>query len=158
MDYALFPEQPGAVIFLELKVDQASRNCKQDECLSEIEGKPFVSVLEGLKRIFLETDQRRKYLLLFQQLEKAGYVKLPDDLECNLAAGSRKTKSLLGEIEILESDAEINVIYILPRQDLERPGDHVISFQEISDFLGKRTNDAMATEFARYLLRWKEGP
>lgn len=115
-------------------------------------------VLEGLKRIFLETDQRRKHLCLFQQLEKAGYVKLPDNLECNLAAGRRKTKSLIGEIKILESDAEINVIYIPPRKDPERPGDHVISFQEISDFLGKRTKDAMATEFACYLSKWQKGP
>lgn|GEM_PF-3610651 len=156
MDYVLFSEQPKGVIFLKLKTDRAGGNLTH-EYLSEIAGQPFVWVLESLKEIFLGTNHRCKYLYLFQQLQKAGCVRLPDDLESSLRASSCTTKSLIREIKVIKSDAKINVIYIMPKQDLKLLGDY-ITFKEISELLGKQDNDAMATEFASHLLRWQEGP
>lgn len=151
VDYVLFSQQPGKVIFLELKTDMASIDQSQKDYLNRVSQEYFNRVLHEIKKIFI-AGNRLKYLYLLECLEQVGRVKLPLNLRNTIESWGR-AKSLIEKIEIASLNEDICVFYIQP-MNYKSENVNVISFAEISKYLRSQDDDPLTKLFARYLDKW----
>lgn len=152
IDYVAF-DDIGTVYYIELKTDIKSRSLIQDQYLEECRKKGFNTILDGLKDIFVATKSKNKYYCLFELLQAANVVKLPDKLKQAIKSNSAEVIELIKEIKVVKEFPNIKIVYIQPRKT-ENKNNICIEYDDIVNFLQKR-NDGLSSLFSEYLPKWK---
>jgi len=135
IDYFAKAKGSNKIIFVELKTDPGSRREKQDWYLKKAQDVGAVKLFEGLVEIYRATTAKKKYMCLLQKLEVMGLIKfLPD-----------------GEIEIIQDNYKIDVIYIQPNN--KNGEGNILSFHEAADIV-EQQNDELSIRFAQSLREW----
>lgn len=152
VDYLLFEKNLSKVYFVELKTDDSSRRKKQDKYLQTARETGFLKLLQELKEIFIASKSKKKYFYLFQLLEKAKVVLLPQDLG---EYKSKKKKFKIEKIEIIDQKPEIEIFYIQPTND--RKDKAIIDFDFVIKVLSEIDNE-FSKKFSTYLEKWTVNP
>jgi hypothetical protein len=135
IDYLAKAKDSNQIIFVELKTDLGSRREKQDWYLKKAQDIGAIKLLEGLVEIYRATTAKKKYLCLLQSLEIMGLIKF----------------SLGGEIEIIQDEYRIDVIYIQPNN--KNGEENILSFHEAAEII-EQQSDELSIRFAQSLREW----
>lgn len=161
IDYVAFSEDGDRVFLVELKTDDASRRGSQDIYLCKAKKEGLERLIDGLKKIFMATAAKRKYFHLFDLLEKAGMVSIPDQMRVFMNRSNLQgLNELIREITYLGSPSEIHIVYVQPNDCREHKPDlsledkvSVITFKDFAEVV-KGHKDVVSHRFAQSLETW----
>jgi hypothetical protein len=151
-DYLLCSSDRATVFLVELKTDPRSRRNEQDAYLTQAASAGMTALLDGIRTIVLATDQRKKYYHLLRELATLGLLHLPADIETRVFAETQRgIGKVLQQIEVAETRAEIEVLYVQPTTT----GDaNHIDFETFARYV-RRHADPLSQRFSESLLRWR---
>ena len=151
VDYVLFAEDLSRVFLVELKTDAGSRREAQDHYLERAREVGLQKILEGVREIVLATSSHQKYHHLVSALAQMGLMTTPADLREFVYPKPRPglTKRLR-QIEVAETNAEVEVWYIQPEAT---EGDRCIDFATFAAHVDNH-DDPLSVLFAAHLRRW----
>ena len=153
VDYFLLSEDRSRVFLVELKTEMESRNAKQDAYLVVAKECGPNALLADIPFIAAASNQQAKYVHLLSALEAMGLMTLPGDLSAYAFPKARRgISNRLKKVEIVETNATIEVFYLQPRDDGEQG---IISFKLVAEYLSG-LEDPMASVFSDYVRRWIE--
>ena len=160
VDYAVFSDEDEPQCYLiELKTDMKSIDREQLEYLEQAREKKITTLVKELKSVFESTDEKRKYLNLFEALKNVGLVEFKS--QQNAIHNFKKYSTwaqVLEDIKISNNITKPKIVYIQPLQDDEntlKPK----SFQTITftDFVAALSghSDSLTDRFRLSLSNWK---
>ena len=148
IDYLAISQARDVAYFVELKTDIGSRRGERDRYLHDAAAAGLPRLLEGLKKIFAATSEKRKYLHLLRKLEELGLIALPASMDDGIKRGVTAASR---EIDILSPPMRCEVVYVQPTGD----GDADINFTQFHSIVAKHT-DPLSRRFAESLSAWSE--
>lgn len=140
-------------LLVELKTDMKSRKNKQDNYLDKAADTTLNDLLEGIKALFLNSDEYRKYFILLCKLKQLGLMEFDADKLKDLIDTKRKlgwTEIVKKIIEIPDIKIKPTIIYIQPKNDTGAK--NVIAFSEIIEKLDQHDN--LTKRFCESLCKW----
>jgi len=156
VDYAVFSDEDEPKCYLiELKTDMKSIDPEQLEYLEKAEKKDLCTLVSELKTVFQHTDEKRKYLNLFDSLHQVGLVKCKSQQNQKYGTWDQVFK----DIQIPNNKNKPTIVYIQPRPDggnVKKPKSfETITFIEFANALPKH-NDSFTKRFHQSLTKWAE--
>jgi hypothetical protein len=139
VDYAVFSDEDVPKCYLiELKTDMKSVNKKQQKYLIEAKGKKIETLVNDLELVFESTDEQRKYLNLFEAMQKVGLVKFKSQQNGIINFNKYSTwAQVFKDIKVLTNKNNPTVVYIQPLPDNDKLGEkkpfEKITFIEFAD-------------------------
>jgi len=154
VDYAVFSDEDEPKCYLiELKTDMKSIDPEQLEYLEKAEKKDLCTLVSELKTVFQHTDEKRKYLNLFDSLHQVGLVKCKSQQNQKYGTWDQVFK----DIQIPNNKNKPTIVYIQPRPDggnVKKPKSfETITFIEFTNALPGH-NDSLEGKFRRSLTNW----
>ncbi len=158
IDYVAFSEKLDKAVFVELKTDGTSRRLEQDEYLCKAKEAGFNALLKGLKTIFKVTTSKRKYFQLFELLEKAELISIPDEVKAIMNRPNLQgLTELISEIQPIKVPSELHIVYIQPTIESDDSFPDCISthitFNQFAEVV-KSYDDPISQRFAISLGKW----
>ena len=121
VDYFLLSEDRSRAFLVEFKTEMESRNEKQDAYLVAAKERGLNALLRDIPFIAAASNQQAKYVHLLSALEEMGLMTLPRDVGAYAFPKARRgISNRLKKVEIVETNAAIEVVYLQPRDDGEQ--------------------------------------
>jgi hypothetical protein len=160
VDYALFSDDGKACYLVELKTDIKSIGKEQPEYLEKAKDKDLKTLSNDLLAVFRATNDKKKYINLFNLMRQVGLVEFKSQVSNSLNVGKYDSVSLLiNDIKILENTIKPTIVYIQPLLDKNpKDSNKHESFVTI-DFMGfakalEGCNDPLTLRFHASLKNW----
>jgi hypothetical protein len=156
VDYAVFSDEDNPRCYLiELKTDMKSIGKKQPKYLIEAGEKKISTIVTELKSVFEATEEKRKYLNLFESLHQVGLVKFKS--QQNKIQKYSTWDQVFEDIEIPNNINNATIVYIQPRPDSGKvkksKSFKTITFIEFANALSGH-NDSFTDSFRHSLANW----
>lgn len=150
IDYLALSQNGATAIFVELKTDMQSRRTEQDWYLIAAKEVGLAGLLEGLKLIFLATNEKQKYFHLLDSLAGLGLLRVPPQMRDTMQGSSlRGAREAASGIEVTCLVTQHRIVYVQP----VGAGPDVITFADFAAAVGQQ-DDPLSCRFAQSLARW----
>ena len=149
-DYFLLAKDRSRAVLVELKTDMGSRNPEQDAYLQAASKR---SLRDHVSRIIGATssEARGKYFHLLSTLAEMELLRLPSGLaDCIYAERSHGLSKWLAQVEVIATDAPLDIVYVQPRAERD---DRTVGFDEFANVVATHS-DEMSQRFAKSLREW----
>ena len=142
---------------VELKTDMGSIVSEQEDYLLQARKGCFRQLLRGVVEISRHSTSKNKYVHLLHQLSRLGLISIPDQLyeksfPTPRAGWSKALCKVCEELESMEYQPQIRVVYIQPREGKARKEFEYIYFDQVADIV--QTRGDLGAIFANYLRQW----
>jgi len=150
VDFLALADDMANAFFLELKTDELSLRCEQDDYLLDAQRTGLPLLLKGIVEITAATKKKAKYLHLLCLLEDLGLLSLPMEIRRRHAAANlRGLGADLQNVRIAIGKCPLRIFYLQPKGN----GGDRIGFAEFADWLEPLT-DPVSKRFRQSLLTW----
>ena len=152
VDFFLLSEDRSTVFLVALWTDAATGWAGQDEALMLAERRGLGEMLSHVAGLAERTEHKERYVYLLRALEDLDLLSVPSDVEDIVSSLMRRgLDERLREVEVLQTEASIEVVRVQPTVYWEEPG--LISFETVAEYL-ETLEEPMAQVFAEYVRRW----
>ena len=157
VDYVAFSENMDVFYLVELKTDMGSIVREQEDYLLEARSGCFRQLLRGVVEISKHSTSKNKYVHLLHQLSRLGLISIPDQLyeksfPTPKAGWSKVLCKISEEMESMEYQPQVEVVYIQPREGKAKEEFEYIYFNQVADIVQTRSD--LGAIFANYLRQW----